>query len=239
MRISYGQDELLLAAVAGTAGTASARRMIEAVLAHAAQRRLITTDWSAVEIRPNFKADWSELCPRIFAITSWTGRGLAGAAEFQMRAVCRVVASRLPAHGLLIVNGDDRSLAEAHLHTPAATVLVGQGTHCDLAAREVSWVAGGLEFKLAEQEFCVPALGQEDLASVLAAAAVGRHLQMSWREIAHALAEGSQPPPCQAGRMEAAGRALVEGSRWVVRGQLVVSDEEPGAGRRLPLARAA
>ncbi len=239
MRIYYGQDEPLVAAVAGTAGTAPARRMIEAVLSHAARRRLITADWSAVEIRPNFGAGWSEVRPLMFAVTSWTGRGSATVDGFEMRTVCRVVASGLPAHGLLILNGDDRHLTEAGLSTAAAIVLVGQSARCDLAARGVCWAAGRLAFELAGQEFCVPALGLEDLAGVLAAVAVGRRLQMSWAEIAHAMAACDPPPRCQAGHMQRVGRVHEVGRHVVMTGQVVQVDEGLGACGRLPLARAA
>lgn len=239
MKISYSQDEPLVAAVAGTTGTASARRMVEVVLSHASQRRLITANWCAVEICPNFTANWSDVRPLMFAVTSWARHGFVRTSGLEMRAVCRVVASGLPAHGLLVLNGDDGSLSKIRWGTAAATVLVGQGAHCDLVARRVCWVPGGLAFELAGQEFCVPALRHEDLAGVLAAAAVGRRLQMSWAEIAHALAENSPPPPCQAGRMEAVGRSFVEGRHSIMAKQVALVDEELGACRRLPLARAA
>jgi hypothetical protein len=238
MRILDGQDENLVAVVAGTAGTAFAQCLIDVVLAHAESRLLIEAGWRTWAIEPGMKAGFGRVRPTVLAVTAWPALGRG--AGLGMASLCRRLAAALPADGLLILNGDDPRLAGAHWMTAADTWLVGHGAHCQLAAVGVHCEARGLAFRLEGQNYRVPAARLADLPGVLVAAAVGRRTGLSWEEIACVLREVGPPPwRSQAGRMQAI-RRMGKGSGYgAVLGQVAPMMEKDGQGMPPQLARAA
>lgn len=240
MRVYYGEDAGPQAAVAGTAGTALARHLVQAVLAHAEHRRLVGADWRVVELSPRLRAAWEGVRPLVLAITSCAGQGPVSSAGLELLDACRVVAARLPADGLLVLNGDDCGLAEAWFRTPASLVRVGLSASCDLVPQRVCWDAGRLEFELAGQGFSVAAAGFDSLPGALAAVLIGRRLGLDWAEIARALAENEPPPRCsQASRIMGRRRAPAEERCAAIAGQFNEPPDDSRAGGWRHVASAA
>jgi hypothetical protein len=222
MKLPMHNEQRLVAAVAGTAGTAHARGALEAVLSQAAASGMAPAHWSTLEIQPGPCKTWRGEPAQLLAVTSWPAGGPLHAAGRKLRAVCRLLAEQLPADGLLVLNGDDPELARASLRTSAPIVHVGQQARCEIAPRKVRWHAGRLLFELAGQQFCVPAPGTEALAGVLAAVGVGWRLGLSWAEMARALG-GVEPPPrrCQALPLKQKRGIRSQGRQTAVAGQIL------------------
>jgi UDP-N-acetylmuramoyl-tripeptide--D-alanyl-D-alanine ligase len=114
----------------------------------------------------------------------------------------------LPATGLAVLSADDARVAAMASHTTAAVVTFGWGPDADYSASDVQVGLDGTAFDMSGPDggghAHLPHIGRQFVPAALAAAAVARHLGVSWDEIEARLLTAQAVP----GRLHAiAGRA--------------------------------
>jgi UDP-N-acetylmuramoyl-tripeptide--D-alanyl-D-alanine ligase len=136
----------------------------------------------------------SHLCCPEIAVINCILDGRTGVVEDEQQICETELLASLPREGWAVLNGDQPRLAELAERTEAQVLLVGRGSHCDIAPGHVRYTSGSLSFVVDGTHFRVPVSGRHHLQGVLAAYAVGRIMQMEPRRIASALQCFGMPP---------------------------------------------
>jgi UDP-N-acetylmuramoyl-tripeptide--D-alanyl-D-alanine ligase len=136
----------------------------------------------------------SHLCCPEIAVINCILDGRTGDIEDEQQICETELLASLPRGGWGVLNGDHPRLAELAERTEAQVLLVGRGSHCDIAPGHVRYTSGSLSFVVEGTPFCVPVSGRHHLHAVLAAYAVGRIMQMEPDRIASALEYFRMPP---------------------------------------------
>ncbi len=125
-----------------------------------------------------------------------------GSLERIARTKSELIAA-LPTTGLAVLNGDNRwTRAMARTSGVAPALLVGLAPDCDYrAVNVISHGLDGISFRLEAEEDSFPLRtrlpGTHLIHAYLAAAAIGRHMGMSWPEVIDGLTSLSAPLPAQ------------------------------------------
>lgn len=142
--------------------------------------------------------------PEIGVVTAIQGVHLSriGSIEAVENAKAELVEA-LPAHGVAVLNADDRRVRGLSARTPAHSVTYGFAADADVGAERVhSAGTGGMRFQLRYRgpagvervASSVPTLGRFSVHNALAAAAVGIAAEMTIGEIVRALGGGWSAP---------------------------------------------
>lgn len=94
----------------------------------------------------------------------------------------------------VVMNGEDERLRRTAEYTTARTVLVGRSSHCDLLASDVQCRDGWLTCRVEGQTLAAPLWGRHQVASLLAAYAVGRIVRRPPAQVLAAL-QAARPLP--------------------------------------------
>ncbi len=94
--------------------------------------------------------------------------------------------------GVIILNGDDPILMAHRAEIPGKTVTAGLSSECDFTAEDIVSGPESLSFTIVHKEECTPVTlfvpGEHNVVNALLACAVGKHLGVSFTDIATAFA---------------------------------------------------
>jgi UDP-N-acetylmuramoyl-tripeptide--D-alanyl-D-alanine ligase len=222
-------------AVTGSVGKTTARQMIDTVLHSkfsgiASQQNYnnhiglplsllrleAEHEYAALELgasAPGEIAKLAELCrPEIGVITRIGEAHLGGFGSQEALAEAKSeLLAALPADGVAVLNGDDPWLCKVAQKTSARVIWIGRTRNCQLAAVDIHFRDGRLQFRVDAQRYVVPVWGRHHLTAALSAIAVGLEFGMQPSEIAAAL--GSFDPPAMRCEVtDAAGTKLIDDS---------------------------
>src|SRR5437773_4629644 len=80
----------------------------------------------------------------------------------------------VPQNGMVLLNGDDRNCVEVAKHCPAQMIEIGFSKNCAQRIRDVAFSASGSRFKLGEQTFEIPLVGEFNVRNAAMAATAAR-----------------------------------------------------------------
>ncbi|HEY3660721.1 MAG TPA: UDP-N-acetylmuramate:L-alanyl-gamma-D-glutamyl-meso-diaminopimelate ligase [Candidatus Udaeobacter sp.] len=92
----------------------------------------------------------------------------------------------VPQNGMVVVNGDDRNAVDVAKHCLAQMVEVGFSKNCAQRIREVSYSAGVSRFKVGEDIFEIPLIGEFNVHNAAMAATAARFYDVPTEQIASA-----------------------------------------------------
>lgn len=160
-------------------------------------------DYAVVEIGANHQGEVGELAkisrPHVGVISNIGDAHLGkfGSREIIAQSKSELL-SALPRDGLAVLNGDDPMLRRVWMRSQAEVRWVGRGADCDLTATDIMSRGGKLSFTVAGHRVEAPVVGRHHVVSILAALAVGRHLELPWKDMIEALRTFVPPPArCQ------------------------------------------
>jgi UDP-N-acetylmuramate: L-alanyl-gamma-D-glutamyl-meso-diaminopimelate ligase len=80
----------------------------------------------------------------------------------------------VPQNGMVLLNGDDPNCVEVARHCPAPMIEVGFSKNCAQRIRDVAYSAGSARFKLGEDDFEIPLIGEFNVRNAAMAAIAAR-----------------------------------------------------------------
>src|SRR5213592_4531027 len=93
----------------------------------------------------------------------------------------------VPQNGMVVVNGDDPNAVDVAKHCQAQMVEVGFSKNCAQRIRDVAYSAGGSQFKLGDDVFKIPLVGEFNVHNAAMAATAARFYDVPTSKIARAL----------------------------------------------------
>jgi UDP-N-acetylmuramate: L-alanyl-gamma-D-glutamyl-meso-diaminopimelate ligase len=116
----------------------------------------------------------------------------------------------VPQNGMVVVNGDDRNAVEVARDCLAQMVEVGFSKNCAQRIRDVSYSAGASRFKLGEDVFEIPLIGEFNVHNAAMAATAARFYDVPTAEIASAFSSFLGIARRQEFRGEAGGVTVID-----------------------------
>jgi len=93
----------------------------------------------------------------------------------------------LPACGFAVLNGDDPAVRNMATIAACPVIFVGEREDNDITARGIEIRESGIRFRVAEDDYELPAIGRHHVTAALAAIAIGREIGLSPATIAEGL----------------------------------------------------
>jgi UDP-N-acetylmuramate: L-alanyl-gamma-D-glutamyl-meso-diaminopimelate ligase len=116
----------------------------------------------------------------------------------------------VPQNGMVVVNGDDPNAVEVAKDCLAQMVEVGFSKNCAQRIRDVAYSSGGSRFKLGEDVFEIPLVGEFNVHNAAMAATAARFYDVSTTKIASAFKSFSGIARRQELRGEARGIKVID-----------------------------
>src|ERR1700737_1669504 len=116
----------------------------------------------------------------------------------------------VPQNGMVILNGDDPNCVEVAKDCRAQMIEVGFSKNCAQRIREVGYSAKGSRFKLGEETFEIPLVGEFNVRNAAMAATAARFYDVPRAKIDNALKSFSGIARRQAVRGEARGVKVID-----------------------------
>ena len=116
----------------------------------------------------------------------------------------------VPQNGMVLVNGDDPSCVEVARDCLAQMIEVGFSKNCAQRIRDVAYSAGGSRFKLGEETFEIPLIGEFNVRNAAMAAIAARFYDVSKAKIDNAFKSFSGIARRQEVRGEARGVKVID-----------------------------
>src|SRR5213594_3537155 len=116
----------------------------------------------------------------------------------------------VPQNGMVLVNGDDPSCVEVARDCLAQMIEVGFSKNCAQRIRDVAYSAGGSRFKLGEDVFEVPLIGEFNVRNAAMAAIAARFYDVPKKKIDNAFKSFSGVARRQEVRGEARGVKVID-----------------------------
>jgi UDP-N-acetylmuramate: L-alanyl-gamma-D-glutamyl-meso-diaminopimelate ligase len=116
----------------------------------------------------------------------------------------------VPQNGMVVVNGDDPNAVDVAKHCLAQMVEVGFSKNCAQRIRDVSYSAGVSRFKLGEDAFEIPLIGEFNVHNAAMAATAARFYDVPAEEIARAFSSFRGIARRQELRGEAGGVKVID-----------------------------
>src|SRR5438874_9349831 len=116
----------------------------------------------------------------------------------------------VPQNGMVVVNGDDRNAVDVAKHCLAQMVEVGFSKNCAQRIREVSYSAGVSRFKVGEDIFEIPLIGEFNVRNAAMAATAARFYDVPKTKVDNAFQSFSGIARRQEVRGEARGVKVID-----------------------------
>jgi UDP-N-acetylmuramate: L-alanyl-gamma-D-glutamyl-meso-diaminopimelate ligase len=116
----------------------------------------------------------------------------------------------VPQNGMVVLNGDDANCVQVAKDCLAQMIEVGFSKNCAQRIRDVAYSSGRSRFKLGEETFEVPLIGEFNVRNAAMAATVARFYEVPKTKIDHALKSFSGIARRQELRGEARGVKVID-----------------------------
>src|ERR1700719_3333724 len=93
----------------------------------------------------------------------------------------------VPQNGMVLLNGDDRNCVEVAKDCPAQMIEIGFSENCAQRIRDVAYSADGSRFKLGEDTFEIPLIGEFNVRNAAMAVSAARFYDVPKAKIDNAL----------------------------------------------------
>jgi len=116
----------------------------------------------------------------------------------------------VPQNGMVLLNGDDRNCVEVARSCPAQILAVGFSENCAQRIRDVAYSGAGSRFKLGEETFEIPLIGEFNVRNAAMAVTAARFYDVTKAKIDEALKTFSGISRRQEVRGEARGVKVID-----------------------------
>jgi UDP-N-acetylmuramate: L-alanyl-gamma-D-glutamyl-meso-diaminopimelate ligase len=116
----------------------------------------------------------------------------------------------VPQNGMVLLNGDDANCREVANECLAQIVEVGLGINCAAQIRDIAYSAAGSRFRLAEDKFEIPLIGEFNIRNAAMAISAAKFYGISVDAIRHALGKFKGIARRQEIRGEARGVKVID-----------------------------
>jgi UDP-N-acetylmuramate: L-alanyl-gamma-D-glutamyl-meso-diaminopimelate ligase len=116
----------------------------------------------------------------------------------------------VPQNGMVLLNGDDANCREVANECLAQIVEVGFGINCAAQIRDIAYSAAGSRFRLAEDKFEIPLIGEFNIRNTAMAISAAKFYGISVDAIRHALGKFKGIARRQEIRGEARGVKVID-----------------------------
>jgi UDP-N-acetylmuramate: L-alanyl-gamma-D-glutamyl-meso-diaminopimelate ligase len=116
----------------------------------------------------------------------------------------------VPQNGMVLLNGDDRNCVDVARNCPAQMVEVGFSENCAQRIRNVTYSGAGSRFKLGEETFEIPLIGEFNVRNAAMAVTAAGFYDVTKAKIDHALKTFSGISRRQEVRGEARGVKVID-----------------------------